>query len=299
MEKTFVFSDTHFQPLLKDNNGNLISAMTCHDDKALSIAIQIMRDSKPDRIVHIGDLFDGESISEFSKKADRLGEIQAINGKFYPVASWKDTLKMGENFWKYIRKEFPKANLVQFEGNHDIWIDNLFAKKSMAQFSDELHIRNQLFWKELNIDYVNYDYTSEHPTSIRVYGPDDTHCFVLMHGYDNISPVKMRLDFDNVIYGHQHKYLRNSYECNIFGSRLATSIGCLCKKKAGYNSKGAKNSGWQHACCLISQLPDGTYDPHVIEIKRGYVVPNYNGKTYHPIPLGKINPLLKILELPE
>ena len=302
-ELTFIFSDMHLNPIVTDGDGNRISCMTSHDDKALSIAFQKLVDLKKSgaplrRIVMLGDLYDAETISHFAKDAKREGLVMAADGEYYAVKSWKEYLLMGENFFRAIRDLFPNVDIVFFEGNHDAWINALMMRPAMKMFTGDLHIKNRPFWKELNIEYVDYDYSEENPQSYRIYGPDATHCFVLMHGYDNVSPKKMQWDYDNVIYGHQHKELHHLYSFNSHNTRLAISIGCLCKKNPSYKSKGGQQSGWDHAFAIVSQLPDGTYTPYVFRIERGYVLLEPTGKIYRPVPLSQIHPLLGVLELP-
>lgn len=286
---TLIIPDTHFQAPVK---GGLVAPEFCHDPAALSLILQVANLRKPDDIIHIGDLCEMGTISAWNQKLNRPGQTKGADGSWYQD-SWQETMKMVDAFWSYIRTKHPTAKLHQLEGNHDYWSDLVFTSPALAPFASTLAFRNQPAWKNLDIKYYNYN-GDQKATQPWV----DIGRVRIMHGYKNVSAQRMRLEHDNVIYGHQHKVLFNSWDASSRESRRAWCIGCACKLVADYNSKGGQQNGWAQAMGLLYTLPDGTFDIRVLEIKQGRIV-DFDGKTLYAQPLVELSKSLKVLALPE
>jgi predicted phosphodiesterase len=285
---TFVIPDTHMQSPV---NGGLVAPDFCHDPAAISLVLQVAKDRSPDEIIHLGDICEMALISEWNKKVHKEGLVKGNDGRWYDSA-WSDTMNMVKVFWEYIAKTHPKAEKHQLEGNHDFWSDIAFTNPTLAPFAKDLAFRNQRIWNDCNIKYYPYngDQKAEQPWV-------DVGRVRVLHGYNNSSVKRMRLEHDNVMYGHQHKILYDAWDANSREMRRAWCIGCLTKLKADYNSRGGAQNGWAQAFGVIYTMPDGTFSVRVVEITNGKIV-DFDGKSYCAKPLSELDKSLKMLELP-
>jgi predicted phosphodiesterase len=288
VKRTLVIPDTHFQSPV---NGGLISPDFCHDPNVISLMLQVMKDLKPDEVIHLGDICEMGTVSEWAKSVNRESQIKGNDGEWYK-STWKEQMNMVESFWRYIHKVVPNSKKHQLEGNHDFWCDLSFSKPPLSQFP-ELTMRNWNVWKELGISYYRYDgdQKKEQPWV-------DVGKVRVLHGYKNVSAQRVRLEHDNSVYGHQHKILYNSWDASSRETRRSWCIGCLTKLKPDYNSRGGAQNGWAQAFAIIYTMPDGNFNVRVVEITNGIIV-DFNGKTYYPKVLSDIDKSLKVLELPQ
>lgn len=286
---TFIIPDTHFQAPMR-NGAGLVNPEYCHDPAALSLVLQIAAERCPDRIIHLGDITEMAVISAWSKSIAREGQVKGEDGQWH-AASWEDSMKMVTSFWRYLDRVHPQAEKNQLEGNHDFWADLEFSTPALAPFADQLHIRRLPVWKELGIRYHPYDgdQKKDQPWV-------DAGRVRVLHGYKNVSAQRMRLEHDNVVYGHQHKILYNSWDASSREMRRAWCIGCLTKLKPDYNSRGGAQNGWAQGFGVVYALPNKKFVVKVVEIQDGCVV-DFDGKTYYAKPLRRVGRELKVLEL--
>lgn len=286
---TLVVPDTHFQPQLK-NCGKPVRPDFCHDPAALSLLLQVAADRKPDAIIHLGDITEMASLSEWSKIAGHEGHVRGEDGQWY-MSAWEDTIKMVESFWGYVGKAHPNTERTQLEGNHDFWAETAFSSPLLQPFTNLLHPRKMALWKDLKIAYHTYDgdQKKDQPWV-------DVGRVRVLHGYNNVSAQRMRLEHDNVVYGHQHKILYNSWDASSRETRRAWCIGCLTKLKPDYNSRGGQQNGWAQGFAIVYTMPDGAFNVRQVEIVDGRIV-DFDGKTYWAKPLREISKMLKPLEM--
>lgn len=285
---TFIIPDTHFQAPIRNGTG-FVAPDFCHDPDAISIMLQIMKDRQPDEIIHLGDITEMATVSAWSKAQNRESLVKGQDGMWHQSA-WSDQMKMVRAFWEYIHTQYPSATKHQLEGNHDFWSELEFSKPPLCQFP-ELAFRNQSVWKDFNINYYPYngDQKNNQPWV-------DVGRVRVLHGYKNVSSLRMRLEHDNVIYGHQHKILYNSWDASSREMRRAWCIGCLTKLKPDYNSRGGAQNGWAQSFGIVYTASDGRFSVRIVEIKDGCVL-DFDGKTYYAKPLSSISKILKPLEL--
>lgn len=79
-----------------------------HDERVLKEQIAIIRDIKPNLVVHTGDLFDAEGASGGKSALYRMSEAQL-----------HDEYRVAATVLRRIREAAPKAKLVWLEGNHE------------------------------------------------------------------------------------------------------------------------------------------------------------------------------------
>jgi hypothetical protein len=293
-KRTIIYSDIHFQaPLRKD--GETIRPDACHEPSALSVAFQIHKNFGADEIVNVGDLYESALCSGWTTKC-RCGQVMGEDGQFH-FSAWKDTINMGKAYWEYMRLLSPASKLIQIEGNHEFRCEMAIRENTQLEaLQDTIRIRNLPFWKEMKIDYHPYN-------AVGAAAWYDVSKFRVMHGNGD-SPQKMRLENFNVIYGHTHQLLVNSWDKTTRNSNLgkethrAYSIGCLCKLDPEFSVKGGRANGWANGFAYVYTLPNGMSQIEVVEIVNGNTVVNFNGKTYYAKPLRELSISLAELELP-
>lgn len=144
-EKALIIPDSHNGYSRK--NSQLIEF---HDKKAWSIALQIAKDSQPDRIVLLGDMLDFAELSDkFIKSPDFYWTIQPAVVEL----SW---------YLSELRTSVPNAKIDYLEGNHErrltkSIINNLIAvydlKKANNPKLPVMSVQNLLCLDEYNIQY--------------------------------------------------------------------------------------------------------------------------------------------------
>lgn len=81
----------------------------CHNRKAAKKALQVIKETRPDAVVQMGDLYDLYNFSRFSKSLNWLT----------PAAELKAAREAGEELWHSVHRAAPKAQCFQLRGNHD------------------------------------------------------------------------------------------------------------------------------------------------------------------------------------
>ena len=293
-KRTIIYSDIHLQaPVRKD--GETIKPDACHEPSALSVAFQIHKNFGADEVINIGDLYDCALCSGWTAQC-RLGQVMGEDGQFH-FSAWKDTANMGRTYWEYMRQLSPRAKMVQIEGNHEFRCDMVIRNNTQLEaLKDIIHIQSFPFWKELEIEYHPYN----------AIGADawyDVSKFRVMHG-NGLSPSKMRLQNDNVIYGHTHQLLIDAWDKTTRNSAMgketkrAYSIGCLCKLDPEFSVKGGRANGWANGFAYVYTLPNGMSQIEIVEIINGNTVVNFNGRAYYAKPLRELSNSISNLELP-
>jgi len=309
-----VIPDTHLQAPRSD--GTVSAPEFCHSPEAISIMLQWAKDHPLDGIIHLGDICEMDYISHWSKDAGRLGFTKDDKGKWY-AQSWRKQKEMVYNFWKYLAKIHPKAKRVQLEGNHDEWSRQFFSNPLFEQFQDDpefnpqkLAFHNWPVWKDFDIEYHRYWGGGEDsavfisPENGMLAPMPDVNPrgskpgVTVLHGFNNASVKRLFKAFDNIVYGHSHKILIETYDGNVYGKRRAVCTGCLTKLRAEYSSKGRAINEWAHAFTVIHVFSSGEFQINLMEIQRKMYLATQDGQIYLPKQLSKIDPMLKCLELP-
>lgn len=290
IETTLVCGDTHFEAPLECGK-KFVQPDLGHSPQAISVMLQIARDIEPSTIIHLGDLLEQGCASRWAEKVNRGGQVMGEDGHYY-MTSWEKTVKYAVDFWSYIRKAFPKAKLVQLEGNHDLRIESAFLKPHMDPYRNTLSFRHLPVWASCAVTFHPY-------TGLSLTGSLPPWCDVgsvrVIHGY-NASSKKMLDQHDNVMFGDSHRIDYNyNRERNSREKRRAWNIGCLCRLTPEFVSKGGRQAGWSHAFAVITSA-EGKEFVEIVEIKEGFVA-MYNRKVYRAKPLKAISPMLAELEV--
>lgn len=120
-----------------------------HDERAIDVALQIIKEVQPSRVILLGDFLD---LPDFSR--------------FLPEAAFAQTVNMaiqyGHNLLKTIREISPDSKLVLLEGNHDRRLENQIRQNFMKAYGIRraneqlpvLSIPYLLALDELGVEYV-------------------------------------------------------------------------------------------------------------------------------------------------
>src|SRR3990167_6093951 len=120
-----------------------------HDTKAIDIALQIIRDVKPTKVIFLGDFLD---LPNFGKYLQSPEFAHTTN----------ECLKYGHNLLRTVREIVPKAEIIFLEGNHSMRLEkniktNLmeaYGQKKQKQSMPLLSIPYLLALDTLGVEYT-------------------------------------------------------------------------------------------------------------------------------------------------
>lgn len=91
------------------------------DKNAVGVALEALRDYKPDKVVLVGDLLDLSAWSKYIQRPEWATATQ-------------EAVNQAHNLLAAIRKLAPTAEIVVLEGNHDKRMENYALNNSLAVF---------------------------------------------------------------------------------------------------------------------------------------------------------------------
>ena len=258
------------------------------DEKALEVALKILRDAKPDKVILLGDLLDLAPYSRFVQEPEWASNIQeAINRAHQLLAT--------------LRTMCPAAEIVVLEGNHDQRLPR--DMKTNAVKSLRLKRADQLDkWPVMSVPYLtamdtlDVEYLAGYPAN-RYWINDNLQ---VRHGQRMTSAgstAKLVSDDEraSTIFGHVHRmesHMKTVQTHSGGKTSGAYSIGCLCKidgsvpsTKSGFDLDGNPITNYENWQCGfgVVDYEDGDSAFHVQPIYinnfRDYQA-MYNGKIY-------------------
>lgn len=266
-----------------DRNGNLEPT---HDEKAIQIALAVITDVQPARIVCVGDNLD-------------LPEM----GKYLTTPAYQRTtqaaIDRATTFCAQMRAAAPNAEIVWLAGNHEERMPKYLLMNATAAYG--LRKGNTPdSWPVLSVPYLcrmdefGVEYRPGYPASdfwinekLRVIHGDR------VKSSGSTAHVYLNNEKTSVIYGHIHRIetafkTREDYE----GPKtiMAASPGCLARidgaipsTKGGVDLDGrplTRHENWQQGLGIVTYEQEGnhrfTYD--VMPIYNGWAL--YRGKEY-------------------
>jgi len=258
------------------------------DEKALEVALKIVRDVKPDKVIVVGDLLDLSAWSKFLQRPEWALQTQQAVIRAHQL--------MAE-----IRQLCPTADIIALEGNHDLRMNTHMQKNAMAAMG--LKRADQLeHWPVMSVPYLcafdtlDIEYISGYPAN-RYWINENLQ---VRHGdkvRSNASTAKAISEDERVstIFGHTHR-LETHYKTKqtYDGGKInaAFSPGCLCKidgsvpgRNTGYDLDGKtieSYDNWQAGIAVVNyEEGNGSFDVQLLFINTfdGYRT-MYNGKIY-------------------
>lgn len=240
-----------------------------HDEKAISVALQLVKELQPDIIINIGDILDLAEFSRFVGEASFARTTQV-------------SLNAAHKFLATQRALCPKAEIVLFEGNHDLRIQTWIKQNGMAAFglrrADEpegwpvMSVPTLLALDALNIQYISGYPAASYFINDRV---------KVIHGNKTgkRGTVANKLVADeqvSTISGHTHGLEMFYHTVDTQRgprTRFGATVGCLCRidgavpsTKGGHDAFGRpikKYEDWQQAVGVVTYM-DGD-NPFALE----------------------------------
>ena len=249
-----------------------------HDEIAMDVALQIVADNQPDKIVHIGDLLDLSEMSRWMQHEEFWRTTQpAIDRAHRFLAETEAAGGDGREQTEFVA------------GNHEKRLREYLAKNARAAYG--LRKANSPLAEEppftipwfLRFDELNIKYAGEWPAS-EVWLTDD---LVVRH-----DPVG-KYDYEaSVISGHDHQLKRDTFSRRgRYGNRQYTnySAGCLCRvddrldlhslMRTNVPSDKGFVKDWAQGLVIVTiDERDGTHHAEQVEIRKGKAL--YRGRSY-------------------
>jgi len=195
-----------------------------HDKKAIETALNYGKDA--DTIILGGDIMDIYQGSYFSKDPS--------------IAKLKDEIEICIKFLDYLREKFPSAQIIYYEGNHEIRLKRYVNDKAPLLYGIESVLLESLLQLKLKgIQYV------ENGVGMKL------GALHILHGNEagskggiNIARIMLLKTNDNCLFGNFHK-TQESAGKNLDGKEFANwSVGCLCGLRPKYMPINQWNLGF-------------------------------------------------------
>ena len=260
-----------------------------HDTKALDVALQIIKDSKPDQVILNGDNLDLPMLGRFAQENTFAQTLNA-------------TLDYVHNFLAQIRANAPDTKIVYLAGNHELRLS-----KYIMQYAEKLYGVRQAGTTEkvltipflLNLADVECEYKSGYPANQywinqrlkAIHGS-------LVRPAGKTAAAIVNQEETSTLFGHihRHEYAARTAK-NFNGARfvIAQSFGCLARIDGAVPSYGSgvdemteqpitNYENWQQGLgAVYYQEGDAPFDTQQITIQthNGYTT-RFNGKIYVP-----------------
>lgn len=233
-KKVLILSDIHFP---------------YHDVEAITGALNYGKKQGIDTIFINGDMLDFYQLS-FHEKDPRKTSIP-------------DELEMGRNFFKSLRKNFPKANIYYIIGNHEYRMQRYLRVKAPELLDmEEFRMDMLLNCREHDIIYLEYG-TKCYMGKLLVEHGDK------MRGSGGVNPARtllLKLK-RHALCGHFHR-TTNAIEKVYDGDNIiAYSTGCLCELEPDYMAVNNHNHGF----AIVTMLGGGNFSVENKTIVNGKV----------------------------
>ena len=210
---------------------------------------------KPEYVVHLGDLWDMESLSSYDAKT-----IHA-EGKRYRLdleAGWDALDTLNDN----IRGHRPKKRYCI--GNHENRIN-----KAVAQAPN---LEGLMSFSDLSLKKFGWEQTP-FLEALEINGVLFSHYFVsgVMArpiGGDNLAASMIRKVMKSSIAGHIHT-LDYAERTDGSGRKIQSlSAGCFLEPGQFERYAGPANAIWRNCVCYLHDVKDGSFDLEIISIDR-------------------------------
>lgn len=258
------------------------------DEGAVDVALQIVQDLKPDKIICVGDLLDLASFGRFAQRPEFASQTQ-------------EAVIYAHQLFVKLRKMCPTAEIAVLEGNHDKRMETNILNNAMHAYglrrADDLEGYPVMSVPYLcSFDKLDVEWVGGYPAN-RLWINDNLQ---VRHGQrvrSSGSTAKLVSDDERVstIFGHTHRIETHYKTVNVrHGGKTsaAFSIGSLCKidgsvpsAKGGTDLSGktvTNYEDWQNAVCVVNyEDGDGSFNVNTVYINSfdNYKA-TYNGKTY-------------------
>lgn len=254
MEKFVALFDTHWGYEIDASRHKV----PLHDEKAITVAMEFIKDFKPDHVILGGDMLDCGSISHH-----REGQAGALEGLRILTEAKELRAKVIEPLEKSV-----KGRLVYHYGNHEDWLNDLIDKvpsldgivtaEALLSLGDQWEIIKPGGFSKLGkLKFVHGDQVS---------------------GGQHHAAAAVTNWEANIRFGHFHTYQVATKTTPVDANgHTGISVPCLCKKRTKYGN-GKPNKWMQGFLWGYVGGPDGSFNDYVTVIVNGKAI--INGKQY-------------------
>ncbi len=228
-----------------------------HDQRAMKIALDFVKDFAPNTLILGGDILDCGSISHHNRNKPGRTEGMRILA---------DAKECTQQFIEPLNSLYI-PNKVYIIGNHEDWLNDFTDENPSVE--GLLDINNLLPLEDYKIipQGGNYDLgklTFVHGDS---YG-----------GGDHVAKAAVIAAERSIRFGHHHTYqsYTKTSSLNIKLGRTGVAVPCLCTRDPKYGE--GKPNRWVQGLNFGYVLPDGSFNDYVAIIVNGRMV--VNGKVY-------------------
>lgn len=226
-----------------------------HDQKALSVALQIHKWYQPDETIILGDFLGCDSISHWNRKKIQTREGLRLAKEF----------KVGNDILDTLQEYSPK--ITYLEGNHEFWARDLIDEQ--PELEGLVDIAAGLKLDERGIKYLPYN------TCYKLGKLSFTHGLYTCqhHAKKHVESFGC-----SIVYGHLHDvqmHIKVS-PIDVDDKHLGLSLGCLAKKNPLFMRN--RPSNWVHCVGIGTVRTDGTFNIDPVIISNG--VATYAGRTF-------------------
>jgi len=246
VEKAFIFSDIQ---------------IPFHDKEALQVALDVLRDVKPDRVVFIGDLLDLSAWSKYEQQPEWATATQ-------------DAIIEAHQLLATVRKLLPSADIQVIEANHELRMPKTLLRNAMAAYGLRRADQPEGF-PVMSVPYLcafdtlDVKWVPGYPAN-RVYlAPELQIIHGTTSGKGNAGRTA-RSQKTSTIYGHDHRLAMDVETINTYdgGEQIFSyGVGCLCRIDGHVPSvkSGRKLDGtpvrnlenWSQGFLIATYIPDG------------------------------------------
>lgn len=266
-----------------------------HDETAIDVALQIVADAKPHRIINLGDSCD---FAEWSSKFLVSPEM---------VLTTQPTI---DRLHLFIAQQLSAApddcQITLLEGNHDARLPSAITKNAMAA----LRLRRAntpADWPVLSMQHLlrlddfgtttngqpRVAYLAGYPAARLKLAAGNQHITPLfaVHGERLTVSAVAKNERQSFVQGHIHRIQDHWATFEIDGQPIvvnAWSPGCLCRIDGAVPStRGATDArgipirrieDWQQGCAIITVSEDGSWSKEIVAITNGTAT--WRGRTY-------------------
>ena len=240
-----------------------------HDRGALSIAWQVARQHKFDRIIALGDGLDcAELTDKFIRTPDFYWTMQPA---VIEMAWW-----LGQ-----FRLVAPQANMTYFKGNHELRLENMLAVHLNTVYglkaADEIHLPPALsIPKLLGLHGLGIEYINNYPDG-EVWLNDRVkviHGSTVSNVPGGTAKAVVEKGAVSTVFGHIHR--REQATRTVFDRQgsyeiVAATPGCLCHID-GRVPGNDRNQNWQQGFSIVHYRLGGFHSIETIPIIDGQAV---------------------------
>jgi hypothetical protein len=257
------------------------SLVPIHDEAAISAALKLANDLRPDYVVDCGDTVDLAELTRFQQKDNHF------------QATLQPSLQRTHDMFAEFTAATPGAERHSVDSNHTARLGKYILSNAFELFNvtapgdkyPALSIPGLL-----KLDQIGWEFHGGYGLAEYEYAPD----LAFIHGTDSVSQgstaAKLgKKNWDrNIVQGHAHR-METQYHTDRHGQMFgAFVVGALCRRDGyvpsywssvdQFNQPVRKNENWQNAIMVIRDYGEGRYQFDHVPIWDGQVF--YNGKSY-------------------